>query len=73
METLKKDPNIRNDIPQTIQKYNKESFATRSQVGQNAQIQNKVFSQATLSMGETISDMDMEIEQKFNQNTYFKI
>ena len=58
--------NIQNEISQTIDKYNKESFSTRSQIGQNALIQSKVFKQA-INIMETISDMDVEIEQKDNK------
>ena len=64
IEIIKKDSKIQNEISQTIDKYNKESFSTRSQIGQNALIQSKVFKQAINIMGETISDMDIEIEQK---------
>ena len=67
IEVIKKDANVQNDILQTIDKYNKESFSTRSQIGQNALIQSKVFKQAINIMGETISDMDIEIEQKDNK------
>ena len=67
MEIIKKDANIQNEISQTIDKYNKESFSTRTQIGQNDLIQSKVFKQAINIMGETISDMDMEIEQKDNK------
>ena len=66
-EIIQKDANIQNEISQTIDKYNKESFSTRSQIGQNALIQSKVIKQAINIMGETISDMDMEIEQKDNK------
>ena len=64
IEFSKKDLNMQNDISQTIDKYNKESFSTRSQIGQNALIQGKVFKQAINIMEETISDMEMEVEQK---------
>ena len=64
IEIFKQDVNIQNEISQTIDKYNKESFSTRSQIGQNALIQSKVFKQAINIMGETISDMYVEIEPK---------
>ena len=67
IEIIKKDVIIQNDISQTIDKYNNESFSTRTQIGQNALIRSKVFKQAINIMGETISDMDMEIEQKDNK------
>ena len=46
IEIFKKDVNIQNEISQTIDKYNKEYFSTRSQIGQNALIRSKVFKQA---------------------------
>ena len=39
----------------------------RSQIGQNALIQSKFFKQAINIMGETMSDMDIELEQKDNK------
>ena len=64
IEIIKQDVNIQKEISQTIDKYNKESFSTRSQIGQNSLIQSKVFKQAINIMGETISDIDVETEQK---------
>ena len=61
-EIIKRDVNMQNEISQTIDKYNKESFSTRPQIGQNALIQSKDFKQAINIMGETISDMDKEID-----------
>ena len=67
IEIIKQDVNIQKEISQTIDKYNKESFSTRSQIGNNALIQSKNFKQAINIMGETITDMDMEIEKKDNK------
>ena len=67
IENLKKDPNIHNEISHTIDKYNTKSFPTRFQVSQNALIQCKVFKQAIKILGETISDMQIELEQKDNK------
>ena len=43
LDIIKKDAIIQNEISQTIDKYNKESFSTRSQIGQNALTESKVF------------------------------
>ena len=67
IENIEKDPNIQNEISQTIDKYNKESFSTRSEIGQTALIRSKVFKQAKGIMVETISDMDKELERKYNK------
>ena len=67
MQIKTKDPTIQNEISQSIDKYNIESFSTRSRIGQNAIIQNKVFKPAKNIKVETISDMDEELEQKDNK------
>ena len=72
IEFIEKDPNIQNEISQTIDKHNKESISNRSQRGQKALIQSKVFQQAINIMGETISDMDIELEQKDNKTQFLE-
>ena len=67
IEVVKKDSKVQNDISQTIEKYNKESYATKSEIGQNVLFQSKVFQQTLNIMGDTIEDMDTEIEQKDNK------
>ena len=49
-----------------------ESFSTRSQKDQNAFSKSKVFKQAINNMGETISEMDIELEQKDNKIQFFR-
>ena len=61
---IQKDTKIQNEISNIIDKYNNQSFATRSKLGENALIQSSVFKEAINIMGDTINDMDMEIEQK---------
>ena len=72
IEIIIKDVNTQNDNSQTIDVYNKESFSTSSQIGQNAFIQSKVFKQAIKILGETISDMDIETEQKDNNMQFLE-
>ena len=67
IEIFKQDVNMKYEISQKIGKCNKESFSTRSQISQKTSNQSKVFEQAINIMGETISDMDVEIEQKDNK------
>ena len=54
IEIFEKYLNMQNDISQTIDKYNKESFSTRSQIGQNAIFRSKLFKHAIRFMGKTI-------------------
>ena len=72
IEIIKKDTEIQDEISQTVEKYNNESFSTRSQISQNALIQSKIFKQAIEIMGDTIDDMDIEIEQKDNKISFLE-
>ena len=69
---IQKDTKIQNDISNIIDKYNNQSFATRSKLGENALIQSSVYKEAINIMGDTINDMDMEIEQKDNKISFLE-
>ena len=63
---MKRDSKVQHEISQTIEKYNEESFSTQSKIGQNALFQSKLFEEAIHIMDDTIEEMDIEIEQKWN-------
>ena len=67
IEIIKNDSKVQNDISQTIEKYIREPYATQSKTKQKALVQSKVFEQAINIMGDTIEDMDFEIEQNFDE------
>ena len=58
---------VQNEITQTIEKHNEETYSTQSNLGQITLIQRKVFEQAINIMGDTIEDMDIEKKQKDNK------
>ena len=64
LEIMRKDSKIQNELSQTVEKYNKESYSTQSKIGQNALFQSQVFEQAIEIMGDSFEDMDIEIEEK---------
>ena len=64
---MKKDSNVRNKISQAIKIYIKESYSTQTKIGQNALIQRKISEQEKEVMGDTIEDMDKEVEKKGNK------
>ena len=66
-QDFKKDSKVQNEIAHTIEKYNRESYSTQSKIYQNVLIQSKVFEQAIIIIGDTIEDMDIEIEHKDNK------
>ena len=68
IEIIKKDPNIQNEKSQTLDKYNKESFSTRSQTGRNPLIQSRIFEKAVNFMGGTI-----ELKRKDNKYKFKKL
>ena len=59
IEIIRKDWKVQNEISQTLEKHNKESYSTQSKKNQNALIQSKVVEQAVNIMGDTIEDMDI--------------
>ena len=70
IEIIQKDTKIQNDISNIIDKYNNQSLATRSKLGQNALIQSSIYKEAINIMGDTINDMDIELEQKDNKISF---
>ena len=72
IEIIQKDSKIQDDISNIVDKYNNQSLATRSQLGQNALIQSSIYKEAKNIMGDTINDMDIEIEQKENKISFLE-
>ena len=64
IEIIQKDTKIQNDISNIVDKYNNQSYATKSILGKNAIIQSSIYKEAINIMGDTMNDMDVEIEQK---------
>ena len=72
IEIIQKDTKIQNDISNIIDKYNNQSNATRSKLGENAIIQSSIYKEAINIMGDTINDMHLEIEQKDNKISFLE-
>ena len=72
IEIIQKDTKIQNDISNIIDKYNNQSYATRSKLGENALIQSSIYKDAINIMGDIINDMDVEIEQKDNKISFLE-
>ena len=71
IEIIQKDFKTQDNISQIIDKYNNQSYATRSKLGQNALIQSSIYKEA-INMGDTINDMDIEIKQKDNKINFLE-
>ena len=72
IEIIQKDTKIQNDISNIVDKYDNQSFVTKSILGKNAIIQNSINKEAINIMGDTINDMDIEIEQKDNKISFLE-
>ena len=72
IEIIQKDTKIQNDISNIVNKYNNQSYATKSILGKNALIQSSIYKEAINIMGDTIDDMDIEIEQKDNKISFLE-
>ena len=72
IEIIHKDTKIQNDITNIVDKYNNQSYATKSILGKNALIQSSIYKEAINIMGDTINDMDIEIEQKDNKISFLE-
>ena len=70
IEVIQKDTKIQNDISNIVDKYSNQSYATKSILGKNALIQSSIYKEAINIMGDTITDMDVEIEQKDNKISF---
>ena len=72
IEIIQKNSKIQNDISNIIDKYNNQSYATKSILGQNAIIQSSIYREAINIMGDTINDMDIELEEKDNKISFLE-
>ena len=72
IEIIQTDTKIQNDISNIIDKYNNQSYATRSKLGEIALIQSNIYKEAINIMGDTIEDMDQEIENKDNKISFLE-
>ena len=72
IEIIQKDTKIQNDISNIVDKYNNQSYATKSILGKNALIQSSIYKEAINIMGDNINDMDVEIEQKDNKISFLE-
>ena len=72
IEIIQKDTKIHNDISNIVDKYNNQSFATKSTLGKNALIQSSIYKGAINIMSDTINDMDIGIEQKDNKISFLE-
>ena len=72
IQIIQKDSKIQNDISNIVDKYNNQSYATKSILGEIALIQNSIYKEAINIMADTINDMDVEKVQKDNKISFLE-
>ena len=72
IEIIQKDTKIQNDISNIVDKYNNQSYATKSILGKNALVQSSIYKEAINIMGDIKNDMDVELEQKDNKISFLE-
>ena len=71
LEIINKVSNLQNGKSETIEQFNKRSYATQLKERQNALNQSKVFEEAISMIGDSIQDMHKETEEKVNKMRFY--
>ena len=71
-EFIQKDTKIQNDVSNIVDKDNNQSYATKSILGKNALIQSSIYKEAINIMGDTINDMDVELNRRTTKYRFWK-
>ena len=72
LEIIKKDPKVQKESSKAIDKFNKQSLSTSSQIAHKVLIQSRVFKQVIKLMEETLSNMNIELEGKDNKTQFLE-
>ena len=63
----KKDPEVRDKINITLDRYNRLPYKYQSKIGYDCLIQNGILKEVINIMGTTITDLDIEIKMKITR------
>ena len=69
---IKKDPQVRNEINDMLDRYNRLPYNFQSKIGYDTLIQNVILKEVIKLMGTTTTDLDIEIKMKFSRMKYLE-
>lgn len=72
LKSVKNNKDVQKEIKHEVQKYSEQNLNTKNEIGKTMLIQNNVYKKAMYLMGDTIADMDEEIEIKDNKINYLE-
>ena len=70
INVIRKDPNVRVKINDTLDRYNKLPCNYQSKIGCDSLIQNVILKELIKMMAMTITDLDIELKMKFSRIKY---
>lgn len=60
IETIKEKPEVKAEVQKALQSYTEANLATQAKIGAILTVQNKVYEEAVIIMGDTIYDLEIE-------------
>ena len=72
INVIKKDPQIRIEIINMLDRYNKLPYNYQSKIGYDTLIQNVILKEVINIMGTTITDIDIEIKMKISRMNFLE-
>ena len=72
VNVIRKDPTIRVKINDMLDRYNRLPYNYQSKIGYDSLIQNVILKEVIKIMGETITDLDIELKMKLSGIKYFE-
>lgn len=69
---IKNDKDVQHEVQNAVLMYNNQNLSTKEELGRNMLIKNTIYNKAIYQMGDTIADMDIEIEEKDSKINYLE-
>ena len=72
VNVIKKDPKVRIEINDMLDRYNRLPYIYQSKIGYDTLIQNVILRELINIMSGTIKDLDIELKMKISRIKYFE-
>ena len=72
INVIKKDPQVRVEINDMSDRYNRLPYYYQSKIGYDSLIQNVILKELINIMGATITDLDIELKMKSSRKEYLE-
>ena len=72
VNVITKDPKVRIEIKDTLDRYNRLPYNYQSKIGYDTLIQNVIFKELVNIVGTAITDLDIELKTKISRTKFLK-